>query len=118
MLAVALGLERRAWEFAIEISAGDLENDNGMHTLLAKVDGVFLKGEKDRRYKACSHFDQITRDGSFSMEDYVIEPRYNGMKKYNMTFPDAVLEFKLFAAAYLNKKDRQLAPTACTELKF
>lgn len=117
---MALGLERRAREFAIEISAGDLENDNGMHTLLAKVDGVFLKGEKDRRYKACSHFDQITSDSSFSMEDYVIdfEPCYNGIKKYNMTLPDAVLEFKLLATAYLNKKDRQLAPTACTELKF
>lgn len=119
-LAIALGLEGRAREIAMEISADQLDQDDGMETLLAKLDGVFLREEKDRTYEAYSHFDRISKDSSVSMEDYIIdfEQRYNRMKKYNMALPDAVLAFKLLDTACLDRKDRQLALTACTELTF
>lgn len=119
-LAVALGLEGRAHETAMEIPAEDLDSDNGMATLMAKLDDVFLKEEKDRAYEAYSYFDGITKNSSVSMADYIIdfEQRYNRMKKYNMTLPDAVLAFKLLDTACLDEKNRQLALTACTELKF
>lgn len=119
-LAVALGLEGRARETAMEISAEDLDSDTGMTTLMAKLDDVFLKEEKDRAYEAYSYFDGITKDSSVSMADYIIdfEQRYNRMKRYNMTLPDAVLAFKLLDTACLDDKNRQLALTACTELTF
>uniref|UniRef100_A0AAV2MPS7 Integrase catalytic domain-containing protein n=1 Tax=Knipowitschia caucasica TaxID=637954 RepID=A0AAV2MPS7_KNICA len=119
-LAVALGLEGRARETALEISAVDLNKDDGMETLLAKLDAVFLREEKDRAYEAYSHFDSITKGSALSMADYIIdfEQRYNRMKKYNMTLPDAVLAFKLLDTACLEEKSRQLALTACTELTF
>ncbi|KAA8582400.1 hypothetical protein FQN60_009140 [Etheostoma spectabile] len=52
--------------------------------------------------------------------DYIIDfgQRYNRMKKYNMTLPDAILAFKLLDMACLDQKSRRLALTACTELKF
>ncbi|CAL9697179.1 unnamed protein product [Knipowitschia caucasica] len=82
-LAVALGLEGRARETALEISAVDLNKDDGMETLLAKLDAVFLREEKDRAYEAYSHFDSITKGSALSMADYIIdfEQRYNRMKK-------------------------------------
>lgn len=91
-----------------------------MYTLVAKLDSVFLKEEKDRAYEAYSHFDNITRASSLSMSDYIIdfEQRYNRMKKYHMTQPNAVLAFKLLDMACLDVKNRQLALTACTDLKF
>ncbi|KAI7800935.1 hypothetical protein IRJ41_015697 [Triplophysa rosa] len=91
-----------------------------METLLAKLDNVFLKEEKDRAYEAYSYFDGITKNSSVSTVDYIIdfEQRYNRMKKYNMTLPDAVLAFKLLDTACPDEKSRQLALTACTELKF
>ncbi len=91
-----------------------------MATLMTKLDYVFLKEEKDCAYEAYSYFDGITKNGLVSMTDYIIdfEQRYNRMKKYNMTLPDAVLAFKLLDTACLDEKNRQLALTACTELKF
>uniref|UniRef100_A0AAV2MI21 CCHC-type domain-containing protein n=1 Tax=Knipowitschia caucasica TaxID=637954 RepID=A0AAV2MI21_KNICA len=110
----------KARETALEISAVDLNKDDGMESLLAKLDAVFLREEKDRAYEAYSHFDSITKGSALSMADYIIdfEQRYNRMKKYNMTLPDAVLAFKLLDTECLEEKSRQLALTACTELTF
>lgn len=107
-LAVVLGLEGRARETALEISVQDLNTDNGMETLLAKLDEVFLREEKDRAYEAYSYFDSISKDHTVSMADYIIdfEQRYNQMKKYNMTLPDAVLAFNLLDTACLKEKGR------------
>lgn len=49
-LAVALALSGRARETAMEIPVDDLNADTGMTTLLAKLDDLFLKEEKDRIY--------------------------------------------------------------------
>lgn len=119
-LAVALGLGGRAKEIAMEISADELDNDNGMDKLLEKLDGVFQLEEKDWAYEAYTQFDRLTKDGSVSMADYIIdyEQRYNRIKKYNMTLPDAVLAFKLLDPACPDEKNRQLALTACRDLKF
>ncbi|KAL2093504.1 hypothetical protein ACEWY4_010816 [Coilia grayii] len=90
-LAVALGLSGRARETAMEIPVDDLNKDTGMNTLLEKLDGLFLKEEKDRTYDAYSSFDRIMRDSSLSMADYIIEfeQRYSRMRKYRMELPDA-----------------------------
>ena len=119
-LAVALGLEGRAKDIAMEIPADQLDSDDGMKTLLDKLDGVFQREEKDRAYEAYSQFDRLVKESSVSMADYIIdfEQRYNRIKKYNMELPDAVLAFKLLDTACLDEKNRQLALTACPDLKF
>lgn len=119
-LAVALALSGRARETAMEIAVDDLNKDTGMDTLLAKLDNLFLKEEKDRTYDAYSDFDRILRDGNVSMADYIIdfEQRYSRMRKYKMELPDAVLAFKLLDTACLDVTDRQLALTACADLTF
>lgn len=119
-LAVALALSGRARDTAMEIPVDDLNKDTGMTTLLAKLDDLFLKEEKDRIYEAYSDFDRIIKEVNTSMADYIIdfEQRYSRMKKYNMELPDAVLAFKLLDTACLDVTDRQLALTACTDLTF
>lgn len=66
----------------MEIPVEQLDHDDGMKTLLDKVDGVFQREEKDHAYEAYSHFDCITKDSSLSMADYIIdlEQRYNQEK--------------------------------------
>lgn len=114
-----LALSGRVRETGMEIPADDLNKDTSMDTLLAKLDSLFLKGEKDRAYDAYSSFDRVMRDGSISMADYIIdfEQRYSRMRKYKMELPDAVLAFKLLDTACLDTKDWQLALTACTDLE-
>ncbi len=119
-LAVALSLTGRARDSALEISAVDLNTDDGMTTLLTKLDSVFLKDQKDRQYEAYTDFDRVTRENGASMQDYIVEfeRRYNRMRKFQMELPDAVLAFKLLDTAGLNVKDKQLALTACAALTF
>ncbi|XP_014051020.1 uncharacterized protein isoform X1 [Salmo salar] len=119
-LAVVLSLEGRARDTALEISVEDLNNDDGMGTLIRALDSVFLKEEKDAAYEAYSNFDSVSRDISVAMTDYIIdfEQRYNRMRKYDMVLPDAVLAFKLLDTACLDGREKQLALTACTVLTF
>lgn len=119
-LAVALALSGRARDTAMETPVDDLNKDTGMGTLLARLDDLFLKEEKDRIYEAYSDFDRINKEANMSMADYIIdfEQRYSRMKKYKMELPDAVLAFKLLDTACLDTTDRQLALTACTDLTF
>ncbi len=81
---VALGLEGRGRETAMEIPAGGLDSNDGVATLLVELDEVFLKEEKDRAYEACSCFDGISKDSAVSMTAYItdFEQRHNWMKKY------------------------------------
>lgn len=110
----------RAREAVMEIPVDDLNVNTGMDALLRKLDGMFLREEKDCIYEAYSSFDWITRDSSVSMVDYIIEFEqcYSRMRKYKMELPDAVLAFKLLDTACLDVKDRHLALTACIDLIF
>ena len=119
-LAVALSLTGRARNAALEVAAVDLNKENGLTTLLQKLDTVFLKEEKDRQYEAYTEFDNIRRDSKVSMLDYIIEFEriYNTMSKLKMKLPDSVLAFKLLDTAGLVVKDKQLALTACSDLTF
>lgn len=119
-LAVTLSLIGRVKESVLEIAANDLNADNGMATLLTKLDSVFLKEEKDRQYEAYTEFDRITRESGVSMVDYIVEfeRRYNRIVAFKMELPDTVLAFKLLDTAGLNIKDKQLALTACPKVSF
>ena len=119
-LAVALLLTRRARDSRKEIAAGDFNKDDGMTTLLMKLDSVFLKEEKDRQYEAYTEFDRITKGNGVSMVDYIVEfeRRYNRIRQFKMELLDAVLAFKLLDTAGLHIKDKQLALTACPSLTF
>ena len=69
-LAVALSLTGRARDTALEIPADDLNDDDGMKTLLEALDSVFLKEEKDRAYDAYTDFDRIRRENDFHFEHH------------------------------------------------
>lgn len=65
------------------LCTGDFNSDDGMTTLLTKLDSVILKEEKDRQY---TEFDRITRENGVSMVDYIVEfeRRYNRISKFKM----------------------------------
>ena len=119
-LAVSLLLGGTARQTALDISADDLNKDDGMNTLITALDGVFQKERKDCGYEAYSMFDTYRKSDETSMTDFIVqfEQHYTKCKKYDMVLPDAVLAFKLLDEANLNVKERQLALTACNGLTF
>lgn len=119
-LAVTLSLSGKAREAALAIDASELNKDDGIKTLLAELDKVFQKERVDSAYEAYKTFDAYRKADSTSMSEYIIEfdQRYQKTRKYDMALPDAVLAFKLLDSANLTTQERQLALTACQELKY
>jgi len=119
-LAVTLCLKGQAKAKALELKVEDLNTENGMDSLITELDKVFLWDKVDLSYTAYSDFDRYRKASKIGMADFIIEfeRRYNLCVKYDMKMPDAVLSFKLLESAYLSDKERQLALTAATDLKF
>lgn len=91
-LAVALLLIGKTRDSVLEIAAVDLNKDDGMTTLLIKLDSVSLREENDRQYKAYMEFDQITRDNCVLIRDTIVkfEQRYNGIRQFKIELPVVV----------------------------
>ena len=119
-LAVTLSLAGQARAKALEIEVADLNKDDGLDTLITELDGLFRKETVDLAYEAFSNFDKYRKTAEVSMSEFILEyeRRYNQCKKYDMTLPDAVLSFRLLDNAGLSQKEKQLALTASSDLKF
>ncbi|CAG2240934.1 unnamed protein product [Mytilus edulis] len=119
-LALALSLQGKPREVALEVDPTDLNVDEGVDKLITELDKLFEKDKIDQAYAAYTVFDKFHRIDDVSMSDYIIEfeQRYNKCKKYEMVLPDAILAFKLLDNAGLSQSNRQLALTACSDLKF
>ena len=118
-LALALSLQGKPREVALEINPASLNVDDGVEILIAELDKLFEKDKKDQTYSAYTAFDKYKRE-NMNMSEYIInfEQKYNKCKKFEMPLPDTVLAFKVLDNAGLSQSDRQLALTACSDLKF
>ena len=119
-LALALSLQGKPREVAFEIDPVKLNADDGVKFLVTELDKLFEKDKVDQTYSAYTDFDKCRRESTMDMSEFIInfEQKYNKCKKYAMTLPDTVLAFKLLDNAGLSQTDRQLALTACSDLKF
>ncbi|VDI16939.1 Hypothetical predicted protein [Mytilus galloprovincialis] len=119
-LAVSLTLTGNAREVAMDVPAADLAKEDGMAKLITQLDKAFLRDDKDKAYEAYKNFDTFVKTENLSMSDYIIEfdKRYSKSKKYDMTLPEAVLAFKLLDNAGLSSRDKQLALTASSDVKY
>lgn len=91
-----------------------------MEKLIAQLDKVFLRDDKDKAYEAYKNFDAFERTENMKISDYILEfdKRYNKAKKYEMALPEAILAFKIMDNAGLSSQEKQLALTACTDLQY
>ena len=112
-LALALSLQGKPREVALEMDPAKLNADDGVEVLIVELDKVFEKDKMDQAYSAYTAFDKYQREGSISMSAYIIEfeQKYNKCKKYEMALLDAMLAFKLLDNAGLGQSDQQLAVT-------
>ena len=119
-LALALSLQGKPREVAFEIDPVKLNADDGVKFLVTELDKLFDKDKVDQKYSAYADFDKCRRESTMDMSEFIInfEQKYNKCKKYAMTLPETVLAFKLLDNAGLSQTDRQLALTACSDLKF
>ena len=119
-IALALSLQGKAREVAADADPEKLNADDGVAFLIKELDKLFEQDKVDQTYSTYTAFDTYQREGTTDMSVYIInfEQKYNKCKKYEMTLPDTVLAFKLLDNAGLSESDRQMALSACSDLKF
>ena len=119
-LAVALSLDGRRREVAMEVSAAVMATDTGMTTLLEKLETVFAKDSVDIAFESYCAFENLKRLGTETVADFILkfERCYSKVEQNKMKLPDNVLACKLLNGANLDDKERQMVLAASTELKF
>ena len=118
--ALALSVEGKASEIALNLDRTQLNCETGVDYLLKELDKIFEKDKTDKTYETYEAFDKYKKNDEISMIDYInnFEQNYNKCKKFSIELPDAVLAYKILDGANLTDTERKLALTACTELKY
>ena len=103
-----------------ELTAIDINNENGMKFLIKKIDKVFESEKIDEAYLVYSRFTNFHKSDGISVTDYIIEFEhlYHKMTNHEMSLPNTVLTFELLDGAKLSEDERQLALTLGDSLEF
>ena len=118
-LALALSLSGQYRKVGREVPTDQLYQDNGVDTLLTKLDENFLKETADRAYESFENFDNFCRENR-DMSDYIVEfeRAYNKAAGFGMKLPDSVKAYKLLRMATLSPGDRRLVLANCENLDY
>ena len=118
-VALALSLEGKAREIAITIDKSLLTADDGVKNVLTELDKLFEKEKTYQMYEAYTKFENLRKTEAMSMLDYIVEFEQLNKKCTNLKIDtDALLALKLLYNANLSEQQRQLALTACPQMKY
>ena len=94
-----------------DLSATELNTDQGKNLLFEKLDKVFQKETIDEAYSTYWAFISFNRTDQMNMSDYVLEYEhlYQKMINHDMKLPDAILTFKLLDGTQVTDDERKLA---------
>nr|XP_039263063.1 E3 SUMO-protein ligase RanBP2-like [Styela clava] len=107
-IVVALSLQDKARELALEIEESVLRSENGIRELLKKLD-ITYKELKADCFSAFLDFDSCVRWPSEAMAAYItrFENRHSRLKMFQTSISDDMLGLKLLAGARLSTSESQ-----------
>ena len=120
VLLESLDGNHKAEKAVADLTADELNKDDGLKILLEKLDVSFQADKIDDAYRTFVDFNSYMKSPHISMNDYIIEfeHRYFKTVQYDMKLPDIVLAFKLLDSARLTDDRKQLVLTLGNDLKF
>ena len=103
-----------------DLTATDLNTDQGMNLLCEKLDKVLQSETIDKAYSTYSAFISFKRTDQMNMSYYILEYKhlYQKMIQQDMKLLDAILTFKLLDGAQVTDDERKLALTMSSNLNF
>lgn len=118
--AIVLSLDGKAQTAALEIPNADLIKDNGVETLIKKLDQIYLKDELSIKFDCVEKFENFKRKENTSVKEYVeeFERLYNKVKAHKIEYSEEILGFRLLKAADLPPRDEQLIKATITDFKL
>ena len=111
---IHLSLTGRARDATSQILTDDLKKIDGVKTLLAKLDDVFLPEKDLRRYLMYNDLHNLRREPHTTIRDFVIvfEGIYFKIKQENLNLPDPVTAYILLSACRLAEDKVHLVMSA------
>ena len=118
--AIHLSLTRKAHVASSELTVDELCADDGVKTLMAKLDDIFLQDKSRRQFSSFRELYNLRRGDDVKIEDFVseFEHIYYKFTKNGMTLPDSVVAFMLLASCNLDEKDVQIVMSAVADVKY
>ena len=116
---IMLTLQCRKREVAKQIPIGDLNHEDGVTRLFAKLEEYFAKDTVDSAYEAYVKFEEPKRQPASSNADYILESEtaYQKIEKLEMKLSDSVQACKLLHGACLQTSERQMVLATTKTLK-
>ena len=96
-IAIHLSLTGRARSASSELSKAELKAEDGVQTLLPKLDRVFLQDDNWRCFNAYLAFENCRRESDMSIDEFLSEfdRRNFKLKKCDVNLPEPVLACRL-----------------------
>ena len=119
-LAIHLSLSGRARIASSEIAVADLKKDDGVSTIIKKLDNLFLADEGRRQFGAFHNLYNFRRSEDVEVDRFIseFEHLYFKFSEQKMTLPDSVQAFMLLAACNLSEDERKLVMSAITVVTY
>lgn len=119
-LAIHLSLEGRARISTSELEVAALESDDGVKTILEKLDGLFLVDKGRRQFNVFQELYNLRRADGMEIRKFIsqFEHAYYDFTKQNMSLPDSVRAFMLLASCKLSEGEQQLVMSAMSNVTY
>ena len=119
-LAIHLSLSGRARVASSELSLVDLKHDDGVKTILTKLDNLFLPEKGRRQFTAFHNLYNLRRSETTSVKEFIseFEHRYFKFKQEDMDLPDPVMAFMLLSSCNLTENEVHLVMSALSIVTY
>jgi len=114
--ALYLCLKGEAREAVRSIPVASLPKDDGVDTIIAKLDEIFLQDETTRAFCAFGNFVEYRRSSGETYTKFILEydKRYRDVKKHGLELNEKVQAYVLLKAANLSSDHERLVRTTAT----
>ena len=119
-LAIHLSLSGRARVASSELSVAALNKDDGVETLIKKLDKVFLKDEGRRQFAVFHELYNLRRDSEKNVNEFIVEFEHSYFKfsEQKMTFiVDITINFRHYFTSQLANEFSYIKPSFRTVYK-
>ena len=113
------GKQASAIVLSLDGKAQHLIKDDGVETLIKRLDTIFKKDALTQQFFCLENFENFRRSDNSSVKSFIeeFEKKYYKGKAHNITYSKAVLGFRLLKAANLSSRDEQLVKATVSEIK-
>ena len=113
-----MSLTGTAQESVLEIDGAEINADDGIDKVIAKLDKLYMKDATLEKFETLEAFDSFQRKPETSIQEHIheFEKIYNKLKDKGTTMSDDLLAYKLLKSVKLSEQDEKIVKGTTTNL--